>query len=34
MLDVSTFAYDSAAPLDLIVVSEELRDSARIQDIA
>jgi fermentation-respiration switch protein FrsA (DUF1100 family) len=34
MLDASTFAYNSEAPLGLTVLSERVQDDARIQDIS
>src|SRR5262245_30601839 len=34
MLDASTFAYEAAAPLELTLLSEELHDGAKIQDLA
>lgn len=34
MLDASTFAYNSEAPFDLMVLSVRMKDDARIQDIS
>ena len=34
MLDASTFAYRTEAPVELAVLSERVQDGARIQDVA
>src|SRR4051794_13502666 len=34
MLDLSTFAYNSEAPFELTVLSEQGKDGARIQDVS
>src|SRR5207244_8876364 len=34
MLDVSTFAYDTAAPVELNVLSEQGKDGVSIQDVS
>jgi hypothetical protein len=34
MLDVSTFAYNSEAPSELTVLSEQVKDGERIRDVS